>query len=56
MTEYAYDNGTKLLVATATPNSESSLLSVFDVKTSRIFKSIEIPYQASTAQIEVRVG
>ena len=45
VTEYTYDNGIKLLVATITPNTESALLSVFDVKTSRVLKSVEIPYQ-----------
>ena len=45
VTEYTYDNGIKLLGATITPNTESALLSVFDVKTSRVLKSVEIPYQ-----------
>lgn len=45
VTEYTYDNGIKLLVATTTPSTESALISVFDVKTSKILKSIEIPYQ-----------
>ena len=47
VTEYTYDSGIKLLVATTTPNSESALLSVFDVKTSKIVKCIEIPYWVS---------
>ena len=46
--DYTYDNGTKLLVATSTPSSKTALLSVFDVKTSKILKAIEIPCQVKS--------
>ncbi len=45
VTEYTYENSVKLLVATATASTGSCLLSVFDVKTSKVLKCIEVPYQ-----------
>ena len=51
VTEFTHDNGIKLLVATITPNTEGALLSVFDVKTSRVLKTIEVPYQVNDLSV-----
>ncbi len=51
ITEYTYDFGIKLLVGTATTTAETGLLTLFDIKTSKILKSIELPYQVQCYSI-----
>lgn len=45
VTEYHYDKTTKLVVATATPSTQSSMLCLLDIKTSRIIKAVELSYK-----------
>ena len=43
--EFHYDGEIKLLVATTTPHTNAGLVCVFDVKTSKVIRAVEISYR-----------
>ena len=46
--EYSYDGAPRLLVGTTSSSTQAGLLCVFDIKTSKVVKAVEVPYKVSS--------